>query len=231
MSRQAPLCRQPWPVRPAVRRALLVAALVSTLLACGCGSFFPPGAPSSRLQFTTSAGETHPGTKNTRTTQLVIPRPNAPEELAGDAIVLLFNEREVRQLQGFRWSSSVPLLLQRSLVTAFDSSGAFASVTDDTSGISTRFRVLCDLQQFALIFTGNAEGDTELVPPPVAHVQATFRLLDIVQGQTLATTTIEVKQPAQAKTPVALVKACEQAVEQLLSRIVPWTITKVDEAR
>ena len=218
------------PCMRATRLCLFGALFACFLFATGCGGFFTPGVAPVRLQFTTSLNEPHAGTKNTRKTQLVIPRPDAPEELAGDGIVLLFHEREVRLLQGYRWSSTMPSLLQRSLITAFDSSGAFASATDDTSGISTRFRLLCDLQQFALSFSGNMDDEPEKAPPPIARVQATFRLLDIVRGKTLATTTIQVEQPARGKNPVALANASEQAVEQLLSRVVPWAITKIDEA-
>ena len=111
----------------ASRRFLFLALLLCLSVVCtACAALMDPGPPPSRLQLHPTLPKAQAGPPVNK--QLVVALPTAGRELESDAIALVFSGREVRYLSGARWTGTVPRLLQRFFVEAFESSQALAGV-------------------------------------------------------------------------------------------------------
>ena len=203
-------------------RLALVLVLCLCFFASGCASFLSPGDPPARLNFAPEFTATVPGTARTRAMQVVVSRPSLPTELSGDSIILLINQREMRRLAGYRWASSVPDILERAIVAAFNQSGAFAAVASSTSGITSRFHLLADVDQFAMRVPQTSENRP--AGPSTAIIRGTFRLVNHTEGKTLATLPVSVEQGATASDSNAMAEAMEKATVRMMEEVVPWAV-------
>lgn len=196
-------------------RALALCGLCCLLLACGaCAAMLDPGPPPPRLQLRPALPA--PRAEAPLNKQLVVALPTAGRELETDRIALLFKGREVRFLAEARWTGSVPHLLQRHIVEAFEASRALAGVSDEVAGIVAHAKLLTDVKMFGLEYA--SDGAT-----PTACFSANFRLLDLYSGKILAVRSLETRAPAGGREPADLAVACEKALSAALSELTAWT--------
>lgn len=196
--------------------------LVLLLFSMACAPIFAPRDPPVRLQFFPDFSKAQLSATNTTSQQLVVAFPSAFSELNSDAILLLFSDKELRRLAGYRWSSTAPNLVQSSLVRGLEESRIFRSVSDERSGISSALRLITDLEQFYLRYPHGASEELKSPTPPTAIVQATFRMVDYSVGETIDTISVSVEVPATSTEVKDMVKACEEATIKMVEKLVPW---------
>ena len=207
-------------MRQCYARMSLVGVLLLLWLSSGCSYLLTPGEPPARLHFAPTFTASAAGNAKTRNLQLVVVRPSLPLELSGDSIILLVNQREMRRLAGYRWASSAPEMLQRAIVSALSQSGAFASVAAVTSGVTSRYHLTADIDQFVLRIPQGPDNTPS--GPGVAIIQGSFRLLNNNEGKTMATLPIQVEQAASDTGASALADAMEKATSKMMDQVVPW---------
>lgn len=194
---------------------VLMAAAALLLITAGCSSLLPSGTPFVRLQLSPVLPERI--VQEPMAKQIVVAMPTAGQEIAGDAVVLLFGEREIRHLAGYRWAERLPDLTQRFLIDALQSTGAFRGVGGDASGIAADLRVLADLRQFSLQYASEQAI-------PAAVFSATFRLLDLSSGKIIGVKTVDVAVAATGRSTEQLAGAMEKALAQGLEEYAVWAV-------
>ena len=198
----------------ALFRLVFPALLVLTLFVSGCASMLDPGPPPTRIQLHPAAPEKAAKKLNK---QVIVALPQAERDIDSDGIALLFNGREIRYLSGVRWTTTVPMMVQRDLIDALIISEGLRGVADEAAGISSNAKILCDIKQFSLRY----ESETA---PPTAWFVATFRIVDQNNGRVLDSKAIDITVPAFSTETAALVQACETALSKGLAEVTTWTL-------
>lgn len=201
-------------------RGFFCCFLLSALLA-GLGGCLPrldPGPPPVRIRLNPAMPGGMAGTVIKQ--QLTVASPELAQDIDNDRIVLIFPGREVRRLSDARWSSGLDGIMNDALVGAFDSTGAFAGIGDELSGLASKYRLNSDIRLFALEYASE-NGPAE------ARFIATFRLLDTIEARVVASRTIDIKVPAGGMDTQALVGALEKALEQGLDEVCRWVVASV----
>ena len=199
-----------------------VVIILATLCLSGCGALLSPGPPPSRLQLSPPMpGKAVEAPLNR---QLIVATPVAGRDIDSDSIALVFNGREVRILADARWAGTVPQMIQRNVITAFEEAGVLRGVGDESAGMAADARLLSDIRQFSLHYA--EEGGV-----PTAVFEGTFRLLSLSSGKIIGTHTVSVRTLAGGKDKAALVRAMETALGRGLAEIVPWATEKMRQLR
>lgn len=204
---------------PGLRLFLLAAALLA-LGACVPMLHFGP-APT-RLQLNPAMPQSLGGAPVNR--QVIVSSPSSGRDIDTDRVALLFNAREVRYLADTRWTSPIPQLVHGLLIDALESTGGLGGVADDLSGLTADVRLLTEIKQFHLRYASEKSV-------PVAVFQASFRLLDLRNGQIIGATTVEAEAPAPDKSGPALAGAMESALSKALAQAAPWVVDRMRTLR
>ncbi|MDR1947427.1 MAG: ABC-type transport auxiliary lipoprotein family protein [Desulfovibrio sp.] len=205
------------PLSPAVLTVLLLLSVPVFCLA-GCGLLNSGPAPT-RLQIKPVLPARAVGPPVNK--QLVVARPATGNVLAGDAIAVIFNSREIRLLADARWTADVPFLVQRSVVEALEATGGLQGVGDDTIGLAADARLLIDIREFGL------RRATDDDVPSVGVFAAVFRLLDLRSGRISDSLHVEATAPAAGKSSADLAMACEAALSKGLAQCSAWVLSKM----
>ena len=204
--------------RPKSRSFLTLVLGGVFLFTAACAPLFSPGEPPAYIQFMAKFESMNSGNAKTKKMQLSVAAPTAPAELNGDSIILLLKNREFRRLEGYRWVSSVPELMQRSIIAGLESSRAFASVSPAGAGIRPHARLLCDIDEFAF-------GYAEEKSLPNATVAVTFRLVDFTSGNVLGTLPILKTANVQSNEIEHMATAAEKLTSDIVRELNDWIVT------
>lgn len=184
----------------------------------GCTGILNPGPPPSRLRLSPPMPEASVDKVLNR--QLIVAAPVAGREMATDAILLVFNNREVRVLAGVRWMTPVEQLVERNLLAALEQAKILGGVAGESAGIAADARLLTDIREFSFHYA--EEGAV-----PVAVFEAGFQLLAFSSGKITATRVVKVSVPAGGRDTDALAGAMETALGQGLEQVIPWVASKM----
>ncbi|MDR2668546.1 MAG: ABC-type transport auxiliary lipoprotein family protein [Desulfovibrio sp.] len=198
--------------------ALLLFLLASAFSLAGCGSLLNSGPAPTRLLLKPMLPPRTAGRPINK--QLVVAAPTSGNIPAGDGITVIFRNREIRMLAAARWTSEVPLLIQRSLVDALEATGGLRGVGDDTTGLQADVRLLTDIREFGLRW-----GDDD--SPPVGAFAAVFRLLDLRNGRISDSLHVEATAQAVGKNNTDLAMACETALGKGLAQCAAWVLARI----
>ncbi|MDR2605285.1 MAG: ABC-type transport auxiliary lipoprotein family protein [Desulfovibrio sp.] len=193
----------------------LIFLLIPAFCLAGCGSLLNSGPAPTRLLLKPTLPHHTPG--RTVNKQLVAAAPTSGNIPAGDGITVVFRNREIRMLAAARWTSEVPLLIQRSLVDALEATGGLRGVGDDTMGLQADVRLLTDIREFGLRW-----GEDDALP--VGVFAAVFRLLDLRTGRISESLHVETTAPAAGKSNTDLALACEAALGKGLAQCAAWVL-------
>ena len=211
--------RGPWASRQIPRLRLGALALCLVLLA-GCAGVFSTGPAPKRMFLNPEPPAQITGTKTTRETQIIVSLPTAWLAVDTDAIALLFPNREIRYLSGVRWAGTVPGLVQSFLIDALGATGAFQGVAGDSTGISSQVRLACDIRQFLLRYDDPNQ-------PPTAVFDATFRLINLRNGEIISTLPLLLTAPATGTSAQDLVNASEKVMSEALGKVAAWSVASI----
>ena len=196
--------------------ALMIGGML--LLSAACAPILSAGDPPIYIQFMPTFKTMKSGTEKTKKLQVAVATPTTPAELSGDSIILLLNGREFRRLAGYRWISTIPELMQRSIIAGLESSHAFASVSAAGAGIRPHTRVLCDIDEF--VFSYPEKGAN-----PTATITATFRVIGFGTGKVLGTLPVRKTMQVQSSEVDHMATAAEKLTAELIGELNDWIIT------
>lgn len=201
-------------------RARLGVLALSFLLLAGCAGVFSVGPAPKRMFLNPEPPARMAGTKATQGTQIIVSLPTAWLAVDTDAIALLFPNREIRYLSGVRWAGSVPSLVQSFLIDALSATGAFQGVAGDSTGIYAQVRLSCDIRQFLLRYDDPNQ-------PPTAVFDATFRLINLRNGEIIGTLPVLLTTPATGTSTHELVTASEKVMAETLAKVAAWSVASI----
>ncbi len=202
-------------------RCLTVCCVAILLSTTGCAGLLNPGPAPKRMQLLPAMPAQTAMIKG-KAKQLTVAMPVTSNDLDTDSIALVFNTREVRYLAGVKWTSSVPQIMQQKLIEALEATQALPGVTDESAGVSSDAKLVCDIRQFSLHYSAEKTA-------PTAIIQATFKLVNLHNGSIVGTLPVTASVPTANTSTEALIAACEKALEQTLATVTPWALTTMQK--
>jgi len=149
--------------------------------------------------------------------RLAIAAPDAVASLDTQRIALTRTSTTMDYFANAAWTDRVPLLLQRQLIQAFDSSGRIVSVDRDTSGLEADYLLQTEIREF------QARYDTpDGAPQIVIALQA--KLARMPQRQIANNINVTQQVAAAANNLDSIVAAFNQAVGAAIGQIIAGTL-------
>ncbi|MCL1915279.1 MAG: ABC-type transport auxiliary lipoprotein family protein [Desulfovibrionaceae bacterium] len=148
--------------------------------------------------------------------QILVDLPESYSGLGSERIALLLENREVRYLEGYKWDTSVPLLVRGALVNALNSGGCFAGAAGVGDSLSSPFRLRAGIRRMHF---EQSEGD----PPSVAVISMDLNLRDFSrQGGLISRNLFTVREEGNLSSPYALGEAMQKALGRSMREVVIW---------
>jgi cholesterol transport system auxiliary component len=149
--------------------------------------------------------------------RLSVAAPDAVASLDTPRIALTRSTTTMDYFANAAWTDRVPLLLQRQLIQAFDSSGRIVSVDRDTSGLDADYLLQTEIREF------QARYDAPDGPPQIViSIQA--KLARMPQRQIATSLGVSQQAGATANNLDSIVAAFNQAVGAAIGQIVSGTL-------
>jgi cholesterol transport system auxiliary component len=114
-----------------------------------------------------------------------------------------------------RWRDPAPDLLRSLLVQAFDQDGRIGGVSATESGLNGDYSLAIELRDFQAELAG---GEAR------AAIRLSAKLFDRRSNRIVASQAFSEESPAAGSDVASTVAAFEKALDQLLPRIVEWTV-------
>ena len=196
------------------RRNFLMLGGASLALA-GCGDLLgpPPAAPIYVLE---APAPLQPMAK--LPWSLSVMRPSAPAALDGERIPLIQPDLTLDYYANANLPDAIPNLVQAALVTAFEKSGAPASVARESDALHADYDLFIDIRDFEANYAVK-DGIPEAV------VTLTARLATSHGRAVAGTTQVTQRVPASANSVAAATAALGHALGAASAGIVTWAVT------
>jgi cholesterol transport system auxiliary component len=202
------------------RRALLIMGGASfALAACSSNIIGPPDAAPIYVL--------HPKIGNLAGPKvawaLSVDVPEANDNLDTRRIAISRSANTQDYFANSAWPDKLPNLVQGVLIEAFESSGRIDQVATDTQGVRTDYVLQTEIRDFEARYN-QPDG------PPTAVVKVAVRLV-LRSDHTIAGHLVAAHETAATQNSVeAAVEAFDQALGEVVSQIVSWTLDAVPAA-
>lgn len=147
--------------------------------------------------------------------QLLVDTPRTSSALDTNHIVVMPSAGLIEVYPAARWRDPAPILMRSLIVMAFDNDGRIGGVSAVDAGLSGDYALSLELRGFQVELTGSG---------PQAAVRLTAKLFDHANNRIVATRLFEATAPAASNDVGDAVKAFEQALDEMLPKLVEWTI-------
>lgn len=154
--------------------------------------------------------------------QIVVGMPDAGHGLRTDRIALLFDEREIKYLAGYKWDMPAPAMLQRQFIRYLNATGCFSGVGAEASGISTRYRLQSDVQRLHFLYAGADKI-------PTAEIALRLTLLNADEGRVIGSKDIRFVEKAEGDDLDSLLNAMDNVAYRAMLDTARWTASMVGE--
>lgn len=145
--------------------------------------------------------------------QLVVAEPSAERDIDTTRIALSRTPNVIEYFADGNWSDTAPKMVQAKLIEAFESTNAIVAVGRDAVGLRADYILQSDLRDFQADYTANGGV-------PTAQIRFIAKLVEMPDRRITRTISAEAAAPASGKDLAAIVVAFEQALGQVLSKIV-----------
>jgi cholesterol transport system auxiliary component len=145
--------------------------------------------------------------------QLVVAEPAAERDIDTTRIALTRTPNVIEYFADGNWSDTAPRMVQAKMIEAFESTKAIVAVGRDASGLRADYILQSDLRDFEADYTANGGA-------PSARIRLIAKLVQMPDRRITRTVGAEASAPATGKDLAAVVVAFEQALGQVLSKIV-----------
>jgi cholesterol transport system auxiliary component len=201
-------------------RSRVAAGLMVLLLLSGCSPLLPQGTVADLYSLTpkTTFAKDLPKVD----WQLVVEEPVAAGGLDTDRIALRPSPTELKYFAGARWSERAPRMVQTLLVESFESTGAITAVGRQVIGLRSDYNLKSELREFqAEYFDGTNRS-------PNVRVRINAKIIAQPRLGIIASRTFEAEVMADSNSVTAIVLAFDDALGQVLKKLVSWTLPTAD---
>lgn len=150
--------------------------------------------------------------------QLVVAEPAAERDIDTTRIALTRTPNVIEYFADGNWSDTAPKMVQAKLIEAFESTNAIVAVGRDAAGLRADYILQSDLRDFEADYTS---GTT------TAHIRLIAKLVQMPDRRITRTVSAEASAPAGGKDLPAIVTAFEQALGQVLTKIVTGILAAI----
>jgi len=147
---------------------------------------------------------------------LTVAEPDAERALDTNRLALVRDGLEVDYYAGAVWSDRAPALVQLMIVRSFAASGAIAAVGTDRDPLRADFLLRSSLRAFAIEVQAGQTGK--------AHARLAASLVRLPRRQLVASETFDGSAAPAGPGLPGLAAAFDEALGQVLKRLVPWTL-------
>ena len=196
--------------RATTRRLFLLAGAAGA--AAGCGIVPNVSKPLTLYTLKPQVAPTQPLPKVPW--QLVVAEPAAERDIDTTRIALTRTANVIEYFADGNWTDTAPALVQAKMIEAFEGTNAIVAVGRDAAGLKPDYILQSDLRDFEAVYLGGAGA------APVAHVQLIAKLVQMPDRRITRTVSADASVAAASKDLPAIVTAFEQALGQVLSKIV-----------
>ncbi|HEY4164339.1 MAG TPA: ABC-type transport auxiliary lipoprotein family protein [Dongiaceae bacterium] len=151
------------------------------------------------------------------TWQLVVAEPAAERDIDTTRIALTRTANVIEYYADGNWADTAPDLVQAKLIEAFEATNAIPAVGRDAAGLKPDYILQSDLRDF------QAEYGTDGVA--VAHVSLIAKLVQMPDRRIVHSVDASAKVSGGGKELPAIVTAFEQALSQVLQKVVTGVLT------
>ena len=149
---------------------------------------------------------------------LVVPEPTTLMGFNVDKILLQPAEGESVQVPNARWGDNLPILFQARLIESFENAGYARSVSRTRDGVDSDFQLLIDIRFFQI----------STASEPTAEIDFIAKILD-KDGKIIDASTFQGTAPVNGTDAPAYVKALDEVFAKLMTELVEWTTTALDQ--
>lgn len=202
---------------PLGRRHLLLhgLALAGTAGLGACVSSLPGQGPAPR-EFRLTPKTTFPSDLPKVSWGLAVAEPVADRPLDTVRIALIRDGLQVEYVADATWSDRAPAMMQSLIVGSFAASGAIAAVGTDRDRLSASFLLRSSLLAFNLL---RHEGASTIV-----RIRLDAQLLRLPGRELVGGESFAVSVPPSSDSLDAVIKAFDEATDDVLKRLVIWTL-------
>jgi cholesterol transport system auxiliary component len=198
-------------------KAPLIPILGAALVLTGCASLLGGGAEQPTTIYSPQVQvRPDPGWPAVAAS-VVVAKPSAARMLDGSRIAVRPTPDELQVYRGAAWAQSATGMLQDTVVHALEDSNKTAGAGTAESGIRGTYKLVMHIRRFEADYAGGQ------VPAVALVVNA--KLVQNLDQSVAASRTFNVIQPAAGTDIPQVVEAFDQALVQLTSQIVGWTLT------
>jgi len=149
---------------------------------------------------------------------LVVPEPTTLMGFNVDKILLQPAEGESVPVANARWGDNLPILFQARLIESFENAGYAKSVSRTRDGVASDYQLLVDIRSFQI----------STAAEPTAEIDFIAKLVD-KDGKIINASTFQGSAPVSGTDPAAYVKALDEVFAKLMTELVEWTTTELDQ--
>ena len=193
------------------RRTVL--AGLGALTLSGCSFLKAPMVPQLYVLRPTLPPQTGPAVN----WRLAVGTPNAAQSLDTDRIALTRSATMLDYFANAVWTDSMPLLVQRLLIEAFETTGRIISVDRDTAGLENDYLLETDIHDF------EARYDTPDGAPQIV-VATEVKLVRMPQREIVKTLAVRHETHAGANAMDSIVAGFNDSCGAAFVEITAWTL-------
>lgn len=149
--------------------------------------------------------------------QLVIAKPSAERLIDSPRINVRPTPGQLEVYRGATWSQPATDMLEDIVLRAFEDSERIPAVARIASGIRSDYKLTLDLRRF--------ESDYRNGSTPAATIELNAKLIHSLDQRIVAARTLTVAEPATTTDTAQVVRAFDQALQQIATDLVGWTLT------
>lgn len=202
-----------WPAGRLSRRFFPSVVL---LVLAGCSGLFGGGAPAHLYRITPKS--TYPPNLPHRSVQLLIDLPLAPAGLDTSRIALTRSAISIDYFADSEWTDRVPLLVQTALLESFENSRAINAIDRESASLRADFILNPEIRHFEAVYDSPNGA-------PEAWVSINLRLINPVGRDVVAQASFDHRQRASANEMPAIIWAFDEALGEVMQKIVVWTVS------
>jgi cholesterol transport system auxiliary component len=202
-----------------LRRQLLCLSMALPALAVG-GCQLPGSGPPPR-EFRVTQKSTFPEDLPKVDWSLMVERPNANRSIDTPRIARTSGV-EIEYYAGATWIDRPPVMIEPLIIQSFRSSGAIDVVADRRSGVRPDFLLQTDITAF--------EAMHRAAGPPDVRAAMSATLIRMPRREVVGTTQIDHTMTAQASDLGSIAVAFDEALGNVLKRLVEWTLRSGEAA-
>ncbi len=190
-------------------KLIVIAALGLTV--SGCILLSPPPSRTFDLSAPTDISKLRG-----RAGQLLIVEPSALQALAGNGIVVRPSASELNYYPRAQWADNLPKLIQAKVLESFEATGRAKAVGKPGDGLVIDYQILSNLRAFEF------DAITQ-----TANIDISVKLVNDRTGQVVGTRGFSASAFAPSDTIEDAVFALDDAMDEVISDIVRWTLARI----